>query len=151
MQGMCIPKGSGNFHKLLKTHFPYPPLSPPSSYKLRCSVRHIVFWPTVPMLLWLIKLGEKQPCEIFTAQHTPIQSLALVSNFFTNPKRRQALLKGLLRFTNHRMSLWVCQRKGLKEQTETGSRSTLGCAMGCLWVLVSLSSFSSVSQIALHE
>lgn len=45
---MWIPKGSGNFHKLLKTHFPYPPLSPPSTYKLCCSVKPALFWPALP-------------------------------------------------------------------------------------------------------
>jgi len=45
---MRIPKGRGNIHKLLKTHFPYPPLSTPSTYKLCCSVKPALFWPAVP-------------------------------------------------------------------------------------------------------
>lgn len=118
LQRMCIPKGSGNFHKLLKTHFPYPPLSPPSSYKLGCSVRHGVFWPTVPCYYGWTSLVKNSHVKF--SQHTPIQSLTLVSNFFTNPKPRQALLKGLLKFTNHKMSLWVRQRK---ERSERASRN----------------------------
>lgn len=45
-----------------------------------------------------------------SAAHTSTKP-CLVSNFFTNPKPRQASLKGLLRFTNRRMSLGGCQKK----------------------------------------